>query len=207
MKIHNKLDELLENSSKVKILRFLFLEKDEYTGRAIARAINMSVSSTYENLQKLKEEGLINLKKKGNSILYKIRLENQILKKLIRPLFEQEQSLFEDIILHIKKSMTQCSKKIASIALFGSVVGKEETSKSDIDLLIVVKNAPAKVAVTKAVDRLSAEMAKKYGAALSPYLLTQLELKQKYDKKQAIVKSILKNNQLIFGEPIERIIA
>ncbi|MBL7158602.1 MAG: ArsR family transcriptional regulator [Candidatus Omnitrophica bacterium] len=207
MKIHNKLDELLKNSSKVKILRFLFSEKDEHTGRAIARAINMSVSSTYENLQNLKEEGLISLRKKGNSILYSIRLENQIVRKLLNPLFKQEQSIFTDIISLIKKSLSKNTLKISSIAFFGSVVRKEETVKSDIDLLVVAKNRQAKTEITKALDSLNQDIAKKYGAAISPYLVTKEELKNKYISKKAIVKSILENNQLILGEPIERIIA
>ena len=207
MKIHNKLDELLKNSSKLKILRFLFSEKDEHTGRAIARAIDMSASSTHENLQNLKEEGLISLRKKGNSILYKIRLENQIVKKLLNPLFTEEHSMFKDIVFLIKRVMFKQNKKIASLALFGSVVRKEETAKSDIDLLVVVKNSRDKAAMTEALDKLNREISKQYGAAISPYLVTKKELKNKNDQKKAIVKSILENNQLIFGEPIERIVA
>ncbi|MCK4464023.1 MAG: nucleotidyltransferase domain-containing protein [Candidatus Omnitrophica bacterium] len=207
MRIHNKLDELLKNGSKIKILRFLFSEKDEYTGRAIAKAINMSASSTYENLQNLKEEGLINARKKGNSILYRIRSENQVVNKLLKPLFEQEKSIYTDIVSLIKKSISKYKKKITSIVLFGSVAGKEETSKSDIDLLIIIENNTMRPIINTAIDKLNIEIAKKFGAALSPYILTKSEIKQKYNKKQGLIYSILDNNQLIFGEPIERIVA
>ena len=58
MRIHDKLDEILKQGSKIKILRFLFAEKDEHTGRRIARGIAMSPSSTYNTLQEMRREGL-----------------------------------------------------------------------------------------------------------------------------------------------------
>ena len=73
MKIHNKLDEILRHGAKIKILRFLFAEKDEYTGRGVARGIGMSASSTYKTLQEWEGEGLISGRKKGNVVLYKVR--------------------------------------------------------------------------------------------------------------------------------------
>lgn len=207
MKIHSKLDELLKQSSKIKILRFLFSAKDEHAGRAIARAIGMSASSTYETLQSLKEEGLINIRRKGNAIFYKIRTENYIVKELLKPLFEKEKSLFTEIISLIKGSLLEHKDKIASIALFGSVARKEETTKSDIDLAIIIETNSARKVIDNAIDKLSTEMAKKFGTALSSYVLTREEIRKKYNKKQALIRSILKDNQLIYGEPLERIIA
>jgi DNA-binding transcriptional ArsR family regulator len=78
MKIYNKLDEILERGSKIRILRYLYLEKDECTGRAIARSIEMSPSSTYTTLQEMRAEGLISARKKGKAILYRLREENHI---------------------------------------------------------------------------------------------------------------------------------
>ena len=70
MKLHNNLDELFGNSSKVKILRFLFTEQDEHTGRGIATAVSMGASSTYRLLQELKEAGIISARRKGKAVLH-----------------------------------------------------------------------------------------------------------------------------------------
>jgi len=207
MKIHSKLDELLKQSSKIKILRFLFFAKDEHTGRAIARAIGMSASSTYETLQSLKKESLITIRKKGNAILYKIRSENYIIKELLIPLFEKEKFMFTEIITLIKGSLLEYKDKIASIALFGSVARKEETTKSDIDLVIIIETNSSRKAIDNAIDELSMNIAKKFGTDLSPYVITRDEIRKKYNRKQPLIRSILKDNHLIYGEPIERIIA
>lgn len=207
MKIHDKLDEILKHGSKIKILRFLFVERDEHTGRRIARGIGMSASSTYKTLQKMKGEGLISVRKKGNAILYKLQENNHIVKKLLEPLFEKEKSIYSDVISSITKNLFREKKEIVSIAIFGSVARKEETSKSDIDLVVITKDKTGKTKIDKAMDKLSIDMAEKFGAAISPYILTKAEIKKRHLKKQAIIRSILNNNQLIYGEPIERILA
>jgi len=207
MKIYDKLDEILRHRSKIKILRFLFTERDEHTGRGIAKGISMSASSTYKTLQRMKDEGSISVRKKGNAILYKLQENNYIVKKLLEPLFEKERSVSNDLILSITKSLFREKKEILSIAIFGSVARKEETSKSDIDLVVITKTKTGKTKIDKAMDKLSIDMAKKFGAGISPYILTKAEIKRRHIEKQAIIRSILNNNQLIYGEPIERILA
>ena len=104
MRIHNNLDEILKHRSKIKVLRFLFSERDEHTGRSIARAIAMSASFTYKTLQEMKDEGLIIARRKGNAILYKLQTDNYVVKKLLEPLFHKERSIYNDIISFIKNS-------------------------------------------------------------------------------------------------------
>ena len=140
MKIHDKLDEILNQGSKIKILRFLFTENDEHTGRGIANAINMSASSTHKALQEMTKIGIINARKKGKAILYKISKNNHVVKKLLLPLFEKEKTIYDDIVTFIKKALTKRKSDILSAAFFGSVAKKQETVKSDIDLVVVIKD-------------------------------------------------------------------
>lgn len=206
MRIHDKLNEILSQGAKIKILRFLSAEKDEHTGRGIAKSISMSPSSTYNTLQEMKKEGLVSARKKGNAILYKLQEENYIVKKLLGPLFEKEKSLYDDMISLIKKRLLRAGDNIISIAVFGSVVRKEETAQSDIDVLVIIKNKTEKSNIDKTIDELYTDMAKKFSASISPYVLTIKEIRQKHRRKKSIIKSILDNNQLIYGEPIERIV-
>lgn len=207
MKIHNSLDEILQQGAKIKILRFLFSEKDEHTGRGIAKGIGMSASSTHKTLQEMKGAGLIKVRKKGNASLYRLQEDNYIVKELLEPLFKKEKSLYKDIISLIKRDLLQQKEKIVSIAIFGSVVRKEETSRSDLDLVIIAEDKIGKARIDKAINKLSIDMAKKFSVAISPYILTKTEIRKKFIKKQTIISSILENHQLIYGEPIERILA
>ena len=207
MRIYNKLDEILDQGAKIKILRFLFTEKDEYTGRGIAKAIGMSASATYNILQDMKKASIIGAKKKGNSILYKLREENYFVKKLLATLFEKEKGIYRDVISSIKKKLLINRSSILSIAIFGSVAINGETPRSDMDLLIVVQNSLDKNRMNSLADKLIVEMAKTFGIALSPYILTKTEMRNRYSRKQKLILSILKNNRLVYGEPIERILA
>lgn len=207
MKINNKLDEILNQASKVKILRFLFNEKDEHTGRAIAKAIAMSASTTYTSLQDMKDIGIISVRRKGNAILYRLREDNYFVKKLIIPLFDKEKSVFSDIIALIKRNLLKEKKVIISVLIYGSVAKAQEKVRSDIDLAIIIRNASDKNRINKLTDHLSVIIAKEFSVALSPYILTKAELLKKYSKKAPIIKSILTDNKLIYGEPIERILA
>lgn len=207
MRIHDKLDEILKQGSKVKILRFLSMEKDEHTGRGIAKGIGMSSSSTHNTLKDMRKEGLISARKKGNAILYKLQEENYVVRELLGPLFKKEKNLFNYITSLIKKQLLRLKGNIVSIAVFGSVVSREETSRSDIDVLIVLKNKSGKQKIDKALDALHADLARQFGVPISPYVLTLKEIKQRHRQKKSIIKAILDNNELIYGEPIERILA
>lgn len=206
MRITNKLDDILNQPAKVKILRFLFNEQDEHTGRAIARAIAMSPSHTYASLQELKSTGVISLRRKGNAVLYKLKEDNYFVRNLLSPLFGKEKSIYSDIITIIKRYLLKDKEAVISIAIFGSVAKTQESERSDIDLLIITANSNDKKRMAKLGEELGVKLAKSFNVALSPYILTKNEIMQKYLEGKQIIKSILNNNRLIYGEPLERIL-
>ena len=207
MKIHNKLDEILSRGSKVKVLRYLFLEDDEQTGRGIARAVEMSPSLVHSILSELFAESLVEVREKGKAKLYRLRRGSHIVKKLLQPLFEGEQNLFKDLTRDLKTGILKSRQDVLSVSIFGSVAAKKETVGSDLDLLVVVGTASGKRNIQRSIDELSIDVAGKYGITLSPYVVTKGELKKKRSRELPLVKSILANNQLIYGEPVERILA
>jgi predicted nucleotidyltransferase len=207
MRITNKLDDILNQPAKVKTLRFLFNEREEHTGRAVAKAIGMSPSYTYMSLQELKQIGVIVTRRKGNSILYKLKDDNYFVRNLLIPLFEKEKSVYSDIITMLKEHILKNKKAIISIAIFGSVAQSQESQRSDIDVLIVVAGTSDKNKVIELTEELERRLAKSFNVALSPYIVSKNEIIQKHKKNKQIIKSILNNNRLIYGEPLERILA
>ena len=207
MRIYNKLDEILSQKSKIKILRHLFISKDEHTGRGISRGIRISPSSAHKALKEMEREGLIAARRKGNVVLYKLKGDNYFVKKLLAPLFEKEKFVYSDIIFLIKKYLLKEAKGIVSAAIFGSVAARQETAGSDIDLLIVIENEPLRHKVDKLADALHADAAKKFHASVAAYILTIKQLRERRDNKDPLVKAIMGDNKLIYGEPLERVLA
>lgn len=207
MKIHDQLDGIFSRGSKVKILRYLFREDDENTGRGIAKALGMSPSMAHSVLSDLSADGLVDVRKKGKAKLYQLRRKSHIFKKLLKPLFEQEQDLSRELIHDLKSGILSTKQEVLNISIFGSVAARRETVQSDLDLLVVVRTGPGKKAIQSSIDKLSISLAEKYGIALSPYIVTGKEFRQKRDRELPLVRSILNNNHLIHGEPVERILA
>jgi len=155
----------------------------------------------------MKNIGIISVRRKGNAILYALRENNYFVKKLIIPLFAKEKSVYSDIIALIKRNLLKEKKAIVSIMIYGSVARAKETAGSDIDLAIIARNDSDKNKINKLTDHLGVTIAKEFNVALSPYILTKTELIKKHSRKESIIRSILSDNKLIYGEPIERILA
>ena len=204
---NDNLDGLLSQKSKIKILRVLFKEADELSGREIAKKVNMSPSATYEALQKMKQENYLSVKRKGRMLLYSLKMQNYLIRKVLMPLFEREEAVYEEMLAYIKKGLLKNKEAVTSIVIFGSVAEGKPKATSDIDILIIAVSKTDKRRLDISTDRICTEVVKKYNVTISPYLLTYSEVRQKYARGEPIILSILNNNRLIYGEPMERIIA
>ena len=207
MKIQRKLDDIFSRSSKVKVLRYLCREDVEQTGRGIARAAGISPSMAHSALTELVKGGVIEARKKGSAKLYRLRPENYAVKKLLSPLFQAEDNLLRDLIKDLKTGILKSKRRIINISIFGSIAARKDRAESDLDLLIVAEKLSDKKGIDHYIDELSLKLAEQYGIALSPYTLTRNEIKKKRAQDLPLIKSILDDNRLIYGEPIERILA
>lgn len=207
MKIHDPLDEIFGRGSKIKVLRHLFFAGDENTGRAIAQALGMSPSMAHSVLADLLAEGVVTVREKGRAKLYRMRQGSRVVEKLLAPLFQAERKLLRDVAGEIKAGLAESSREILNVSIFGSVAAGKETERSDLDLLVVLETGRSEKTVLKSLDRLSVVLAREYGINLSPYLVTRAGLKTRQARKLPLISSILGNNQLVYGQPIEKILA
>ena len=84
---------------------------------------------------------------------------------------------------------------------------KKETSTSDIDLVVIVKDQKGQSAIEGLIDPLVSKFALEFHTSLEAYILTQKEFKKRFCQKIKLIKEIVANNRLILGEPLERIVA
>ena len=204
MKLHNPLDEILNNQAKVKILRFLCKTEAELSGRQIAKEIKVSPAACHKALRALNNEGVLFLRSMGKSYLYCLNETNFIASYLLKPLYKKESRILNEIYSSIIKSLgTSITKKIVSLAIFGSIQKGVEGPKSDIDILVLVKKKRDKVKVEKGFEKTSKEIISKFGNTLSPYIQTIMEFKLKHKKNLPLIKNILKFHKLLFGTPLK----
>jgi predicted nucleotidyltransferase len=202
MKFTRPLDNILNTEVKVRILRFLCRTGAEWNGTQVAKEIGATPAAAHAALQALEGEGVLALRNMGKTHVYNLHEDNFIAANLLKPLFAKEEKILDAVIGVIKHEIfsSKLKKEIVSVALFGSVHLRQDRPASDIDLLLVIKNAAAREAVERLFEEIGQRTAKEFGNALSPYINTRAEFKAKRRKGVAVINNILKSYRLIYGE-------
>ena len=204
MRVHNPLDKILNNELKIKILRFLCKTEAEWSGRQIAQEIKVSPAACHKALRELNNERVLLLRSIGRSYLYRLNKENLIISELLKPLYERESKIPDDVYRAIVKNISSLViKDIISIAVFGSIKKGKERPTSDIDLLVLVRNSEDKRKVEEDFGKVNEKIIGKFGNTISSYIQSIKEFKLKYKKGLALVKNILKSHRLLFGKPLK----
>lgn len=205
MKITKPLNNILDGEAKIKVLRFLCTTGAEWNGRQIAKETGMTPATAHKALYGLNKEGVLLLRNVGKTHIYCLNGDSFIVTDILKPLFAKERKVLVSIIDIIKRAVSSSGIKrdIISIALFGSVNVQKDHAMSDIDVIVIVKNAKVKPKAEKLFEEIDQKISKRFGNILSPYINTRSEFKSKYSKKMAVIKKILKEHTMIYGEKLE----
>ena len=207
MRVHNPLDKVLNNEVKVKILRFLCKSEAEWSGRQIAQEIKVSPAATHKALRELNNERVLLLRSVGKSYLYRLNKENLIISELLKPLYEKESKIPDEVYEAIVRSISSpVIGNIISIAVFGSIKRKKERPTSDIDILVVVRSSANKRGVEEAFGNVNEKIMARFGNTVSVYIQTVEEFRLKYKKRVTLIKSILKSHSVLFGKPLKELL-
>lgn len=208
MKISNPLDKILNNTVKVKILRFLFKTNAEWNGRQIAREIGVTPATTHKALQSLNREGVLLLRNIGKTHVYTLKHNNFTVSHILEPLFDKENKISDSIfgIIRRKISTSSIKKGIVSVILFGSVNLRKERPTSDIDIMVIITNLKVKQKAELLFEDIDKKISEEFGNTVSTYINTVLEFRSKYKKGLIVIRNIMKSNKLIYGKPPEAII-
>jgi len=207
MRIHNPLDKILNNEAKIKILRFLCRTEAEWSGRQIAKEIKLNPVTCHKALLELNNERVLLLRIIGKSYLYSINKKNFIVSDLLKPLYKKESKISENLYKMIVKDTPFLQKnKVISIAVFGSMVKREEKPTSDIDILVLIKNSEDKKEIEKYFERINERIMSKFSKTISAYIQSIDEFKLKYERNLVLIKNILNSHKLLIGKPLKELL-
>lgn len=92
-KMHKKeaLGDIMGSRAKIALLRFLSLEKDwQFNLSSIARKISLDKGALSRLIKELESLDVIEVKREGKLLLFRINQKNMIMTSLIIPFFEKE---------------------------------------------------------------------------------------------------------------------
>lgn len=207
MKIYNVLDRIVGHKVKARILRVICDKNTGWTGRQLARELDISPTTSSKFLKELVEEGIVFSKGVGRSYLYHLNDRSYVVRNILMPFFDREKRIINNIVALVKKAVFKNGAKIEAIAMFGSLVKETNTIKSDVDMLVIIGDLKDRPRVEASIDALSKTIAMDFNTAVSPHVLSINQFKKQYEEKSPLLTEIFKSYKLLYGKPLERIVA
>jgi predicted nucleotidyltransferase len=207
MRITRPLNKVLDSEAKIRVLRFLCETNAEWNGRQIAKEIGVTPATAHKALNGLKDEGVLFMKNMGKTHVYSLE-KNYLVEEILKPLFSRESEIYGHImrIIHREISKADIKSEILTVLLFGSVNVKQDHQLSDIDIAVIVKAKNAKTKVELLFEKIDEEVSEMFGTAVSVYVNTITEFKTKKKEDMKVIKNILKNHTVLYGEKLEVLI-
>lgn len=204
IKLIEPLNNIFDQLSKLKVLRFLIRTEAELSGRQIGRAVNMSHVIANRSLQNLSQHGLVKMRKAGRSILYSLNQENILLNDLLFPLFLKEKRLLQSVTRTILSSISD--SKPVSMTLFGSQIEeKRARPDSDFDILCIIPDETNLNKFKQDISHSEAHIEKEYGNRLSLLIMKKREFLRRKKKNDSLILNIEEQNILLFGKHLREI--
>ncbi|MHB8896482.1 MAG: nucleotidyltransferase domain-containing protein [Candidatus Geothermincolia bacterium] len=157
------------------------------TGRQLAGLVGYSHTHTMAALDDLELQGLVTRRYAGNAHVFSINEENAVVTDILIPAFLFESNLLDALADMFYQGLGQ---KLVSVTLFGSVARGEESPDSDVDLLLVMKDEAHKEKAELKALAIGSVASRRFGAPISPIVVTQSEYDSKVKRKRGFWKEI-----------------
>jgi predicted nucleotidyltransferase len=129
----SSLGDVLFGQTRAGILSLLYSHPDEsFYIRDIARRLPASVGAVQRELQTLSRVGLVTRSKIGNQVFFQINQNSAVFREM-RVLVAKTVGIFHVL----RAALENLAKRIAVAFVYGSIARGEETSSSDVDLMII----------------------------------------------------------------------
>ena len=197
------LDKIFGQKPKIRALRYLSSHKPEASIREISREIKISPPNASIALKELEKEGVLKSARVGRSMVYSLNLGHYLVEKIVRPVFDKEREIKNELINQIKKNI---NFPYESIILFGSVRRGDEKSISDIDLAFIVGDNEAKAKIEENIAGLNPIIAKEFGNTLSPVIISQSDFIKKMKNNDGLIREIINNGEVVAGKLINQLL-
>lgn len=194
MEFHISLDSVLNSKAKMKILKYLFGQEASMSEGELAAIVKLSHMTINRLMKELRALNLVSMERIGNANVWAANKESyayQILSEIVKKIAEIPSPL-EHLEGTLIKNIPK--KLVKEAVLFGSIASGDEESESDIDLFVQVHTKKDKNKLQPYVDKLANQCLSLYGNRLAPYVLTELELKEKGNL--SLISSIRKGIRL-----------
>ena len=198
MRINNPLDDVFQNRNSVRVLRYLVLYPSKVmTGRGLARELGINHATCIRTLDSLVDIGAISRKTVGRSSIYEIPDDSILYKDMLKPLFEKEADLLNELADTLCKGIR---KNISSVYIFGSVARGSDIPASDIDIALILESGAEKKEIEAVIGENEREIYRLYRIGANTLIYTSEEFSRMNKKNHPLAREILSEGILLLGK-------
>lgn len=161
-----------------------------YNANSISKFLDISHVGAQKIFKRLLEQNLLIDRKIGKSIVYKLKLEDDYVRRLIAFLLADEANSFK----RWEEEFRELSEKAKIVILYGSVI-KNYSKANDIDVMIVIDKKDV-----KEIDRIIKQKQEILPKNLHAIKLTHNDMIKNLNKKNKALIDIVKNGVVIYGQ-------
>jgi predicted nucleotidyltransferase len=192
------IEKIFKGKHSIPILKTVISNPDGCGITEIAKELKISKSVVFKTINLLRDENILISFTKGKNKLYKLNEDNYFVRELIKKIFELEEKVTDEVKNILFKRFEQI--KTLSVILYGSFLTPNFDFKSDIDLMVIVKD---KNKVKKEIENVTKFFSDK-GLTLFVDVIEISEFKKLYRIKEPLIINVIKNGVILYGKhPIE----
>jgi predicted nucleotidyltransferase len=165
----------------------------KYSGREMARILNISASRVLEVLELFRKNAVVNRETVGRSSQWGLNQESIVVEE-VSSLINVERKIYMALKSRIYETLIR-EKSIQKVILYGSVARKKEKPESDIDVFILVTTKKDKELAAALVGKLNKYLLPRYGNVISETIYSEREWKDM--EKTKIFKKIESEGEII----------
>lgn len=190
-------ENLLSSTGRIAVINALLRSPNKvWTGSELSRAAGVTPRWAIATLRALESEGVVHPEWAPPAMRWTVN-QKHLLVQLLASVIDIDSRAQSALMAHLGKAVAKARPLKA--LLFGSTARGEESPGSDIDVLVVVKDAQARTRAREILAQEAGPFYWRFGNRLSPIVLTQRE----FDKRQGegFVKQALEHGIWIRGGP------
>jgi predicted nucleotidyltransferase len=192
------IEKIFKGKHSIPILKTVISNPDGCGITEIAKELKISKSVVFKTINLLRDENILISFTKGKNKLYKLNEDNYFVRELIKKIFELEERVTDKVKNILFKRFKRI--KTLSVILYGSFLTPNFDFKSDIDLMVIVKD---KNKVKKEIENVTKFFSDK-GLTLFVDVIEISEFKKLYGIKEPLIINVIKNGVVLYGKhPIE----
>ena len=203
------LDHMLGTQAKVRLLRALAALTSPVSGREAQRLARVrSVSGAGRALADLTDLGILSRDETSGSHLYRVN-RSHALAPYILALFDAEEMQWGILREALAEGLraADLAEAVCSVVIFGSTARGDAHPGSDLDLLVIVKDADDVGSVRRAILAVDPALRERLGLRASPYVLARADAAARTSDGDPLMAAVRTEGRTLLGDSFAEVLA